>query len=64
MADVNTRPHRATRQPPVLLLAQEHEHLHRLPRLPHTLCFGQTRKVDRQATVSGRVMRSTRSRTS
>ena len=26
MADVNTRPHRATRQPPVVLLAQEHEH--------------------------------------
>ena len=52
MADVNTRPHRATRQPPVDLLAQEHEHMHRLPRLPHTLCFGQTRKVDRQATVS------------
>jgi hypothetical protein len=52
MADVNTRPHRATRQPPVSLLAQEHEHLHRLPRLPHTLCFGQTRKVDRQSTVS------------
>jgi transposase len=52
MADVNTRPHRATRQPPVELLAQEHEHMHRLPRLPHTLCFGQTRKVDRQATVS------------
>ena len=52
MADVNTRPHRATRQPPLSLLAQEHEHMHRLPRLPHTLCFGQTRKVDRQATVS------------
>ena len=52
MADVNTRPHRATRQAPVILLAQEHEHMHRLPRLPHTLCFGQTRKVDRQATVS------------
>lgn len=52
MADVNTRRHRATRQPPVVLLEQEHEHLHRLPRLPHTLCFGQTRKVDRQATVS------------
>jgi hypothetical protein len=31
---------------------QEHEHMHRLPKLPHTLCFGQTRKVDRQATVS------------
>ncbi|PZR70215.1 MAG: IS21 family transposase [Solirubrobacterales bacterium] len=52
MADVNTRPHRATRQAPVVLLAQEHEHLHRLPRVGHTLCFGQTRKVDRQATVS------------
>jgi hypothetical protein len=36
----------------VVLLGQEHEHLHRLPKLPHTLCFGQTRKVDRQATVS------------
>jgi hypothetical protein len=52
MADVNTRPHRATRQPPITLLAQEHAHLHRLPRLPHTLCFGQTRKVDPQSTVS------------
>jgi len=52
MADVNTRPHRATRQPPVVLLEQEHEHMHSLPRVPHTLCFGQTRKVDRQSTVS------------
>jgi hypothetical protein len=52
MADVNTRPHRATRQSPLVLLAEEHEQLHRVPRLPHTLCFGQTRKVDRQATVS------------
>ena len=52
MADVNTRPHRITRRPPVEMLGEEHEHLHRLPRLPHTLCFGQTRKVDRQATVS------------
>ena len=52
MADVNTRPHRATRQPPVVLLEREHEHLHPVPKRPHTLCFGQTRKVDRQATVS------------
>ncbi len=52
MAEVNTRPHRATRQAPVVLLGREHEHLHRVPRLAHTLCFGQTRKVDRQATVS------------
>ena len=52
MADVNTRPHRATREAPVFLLEQEHQNMHRLPRAPHTLCFGQTRKVDRQATVS------------
>jgi hypothetical protein len=52
MADVNTRPHRATRQPPLTLLAQEHAHLHRVPRVGHTLCFGQTRKVSPQATVS------------
>ncbi|MGO9959369.1 MAG: IS21 family transposase [Solirubrobacteraceae bacterium] len=52
MADINTRTHRATRQPPVVLLAQEHAHLHKVPRLGHTLCFGQTRKVDRQATVT------------
>jgi transposase len=52
MAEVNARPHRATRQPPMLLLAEEHEQLHRVPKLPHTMCFGQTRKVDRQSTVS------------
>ena len=52
MADVNTRPHRATREAPLMLLGEEHEHLHRVPKLPHTLCFGQTRRVDRQATVS------------
>ena len=52
MADINTRQHRSTRQPPMVLLAQEHEHLHRLVRLAHTLCFGQTRKVDPQSTVS------------
>jgi hypothetical protein len=52
MADINTRQHRSTRQPPMVLLAQEHEHLHRLARLAHTLCFGQTRKVDPQSTVS------------
>jgi hypothetical protein len=52
MANVNTRQHRATRQPPIVLLAEEHERLHRLPRLPHTLCFGQTRKVAPQSTVS------------
>ena len=52
MADVNTRPHRATREAPLMLLGEEHEHLHRVPKLPHTLCFGQTRRVDWQATVA------------
>ena len=52
MADVNTRPHRATMEPPVIRLAQEHEHLHRLPRLPHTMCFGETRKVNWQSLIS------------
>jgi transposase len=52
MAEVNSRSHRATRQPPLVLLGQEHEYLHRVPRAPHTLCFGQTRKVSPQSTVS------------
>jgi hypothetical protein len=52
MAEVNTRGHRITRRPPVEMLAEEHEHLHRLPRLSHTLCFGQTRKVNWQSLIS------------
>jgi hypothetical protein len=52
MAEVNTRPHRVTRRPPIEMLAAEHEHLHRLPRFPHTVCFGQTRKVNWQSTIS------------
>jgi len=52
MADVNTRPHRATREAPVRLLAREHEHLHPIPRVAHTLCFGQARTVSPQSTVS------------
>jgi transposase len=52
MAEVNTRPHRITRRPAVEMLAEEHEHLHRLPRMPHTLCFGQTRKVNWQSLIS------------
>ena len=52
MALVNTRAHRVTRRPPIEMLAEEHEHLHRLPRLPHTICFGQTRKVNWQSTIS------------
>jgi hypothetical protein len=52
MAEVNSRPHRITRRPPVEMLSAEHEHLHRLPRMPHTLCFGQTRKVNWQSLIS------------
>jgi transposase len=37
MAHVNTRPHRSTQEPPVIRLAEEHERLHRLPRVPHTV---------------------------
>jgi len=52
MADVNTRPHRSTLEAPVIRLAEEHARLHRLPRLPHTLCFGETRKVNWQSLIS------------
>jgi transposase len=52
MAAVNTRPHRATMEPPVIRLAEEHERLHPLPRLPHTVCFGETRKVNWQSLIS------------
>lgn len=49
---VNAREHRVTRRVPALMLAEERAHLHPLPALPHTLCFGQTRRVSWQATVS------------
>ena len=49
---VNTREHRVTRQVPVVMLAQERGRLHPLPKVAHTLCFGETRRVSRQATVS------------
>ncbi len=49
---VNTREHRVTRRAPVVMLAEEQGRLHPLPALAHTLCFGQTRRVSRQATVS------------
>src|SRR5579859_3382770 len=43
--EVNTRPHRATRCPPIERLAQERERLHPLPAQPYTAAFGTTRKV-------------------
>ena len=48
----NTREHRITRRPPAVLLAEERRRLHRLPQLPHTVCFGQTRRMCWQSTIS------------
>ena len=52
MAEVNARPHRSTLEPPVFRLAEEHDGLYRLPKLPHTLSFGETRKVNWQSLIS------------
>jgi hypothetical protein len=52
MSDVNTRKHRSMHEPPVIRLAEEHERLHRVPKRPHTVVFGETRKVSWQSTVS------------
>jgi Mu transposase, C-terminal domain len=34
------------------MLAEERQRLHALPQVPHTVCFGQTRKVSWQSTIS------------
>jgi transposase len=49
---VNAREHRVTRRAPVLMLAEERSRLHPLPKIAHTVCFGQTRRVGRQSTIS------------
>ena len=49
---VNAREHRVTRRAPAVMLAEERERLHALPAVAHTLCFGQTRRVSWQATIS------------
>ena len=49
---VNVREHRITQRPPVVMLAEERERLHRLPEVPHTVGFGQTRRVSWQSTIS------------
>jgi hypothetical protein len=43
--ELNGRPHRITRRPPVELLAEERSRLHALPEHPYTAAFGQTRQV-------------------
>ena len=49
---VNTREHRITRRAPAVMLAEERGRLHRLPAMAHTVCFGETRKVSWQSTIS------------
>jgi transposase len=49
---VNTREHRVTRRAPAVMLAEERARLHPLPAMSHTVCFGQTRKVSWQSTIS------------
>jgi transposase len=49
---VNTREHRVTRRAPAVMLGEERERLHPLPAVPHTLCFGQTRRVSWSSTIS------------
>ncbi|MBA3232099.1 MAG: IS21 family transposase [Acidobacteria bacterium] len=50
--EVNERPHRQTRKPPAMLLAQEKARLHPVPDTPFTAAFGQTRRVGWDSTVS------------
>jgi hypothetical protein len=49
---INTREHRVTRRAPALMLAEERAHPHPLPDLAHTVCFGETRRVSWQSTIS------------
>jgi hypothetical protein len=49
---VNTREHRITRRAPAVMLAEERDRLHRLPAMARTVCFGETRRVSWQSTIS------------
>ena len=49
---VNGREHRVTGRVPVEMLREERVRLHPLPGSPHTICFGETRKVSKESTVS------------
>ena len=44
-AEVNARPHRITRRPPVEMLAEERARLHPVAAVPYTVAFGTTRIV-------------------
>lgn len=44
--EINARPHRVTRRPPVEMLAEERTRLHPLPEHPYTVAYGVSRMVD------------------
>ena len=52
MDKVNTRAHRITRRPPVEMLVEERQRLHRLPDVAFTAAFGETRQVTWSSTIS------------
>ena len=62
MAEVNTRAHRATPEPAVIRLAEEHERLHPLPRC-RTRCASGRPGRSTGSRRSRSAARSTRSRT-
>lgn len=51
MEDLNGRPHRVTRRPPLEMLAEERQHLHALPLEPYAAALGETRTVREDQTV-------------
>jgi transposase len=50
--EVNGRAHRQTRRSPEVMLAEERQRLHPLPRAPFTAAFGTTRRVNWDCTIS------------
>ena len=51
-AEVNARPHRATRREPDEAIVDERARLHALPATPYTAAFGESRRVGWSATIS------------
>jgi hypothetical protein len=51
MATLNERPHRATRQPPAKMLAEERQHLHTLLAEPYAGALGETRAAPEDQTI-------------
>jgi transposase len=52
MVEVNGRAHRATRRPPVEMLVEEQQRMHRLAEVAYTAVFGETRKVSWSSTIT------------